>query len=215
MLFIFVRTVKEKGNSFSYKLIMKILDSLFNPVYGYVRAAIAILLGAIFIIWPDISLNYIVQFIGVALIIIGLIPLISSMKDKQAAFLSANGVFDIILGIVLLVMPSFFVSIIMLVVGLFFITFGIGQLTNLVSANKYSKVVLRYYILPILLTLFGIILIFNPFKSVTTFLMIIGIALVVYGVSEVISTYKVRKAMKNSGLFEPKVVDADYEEVKE
>ena len=193
---------------------MKILDSLFNPVYGYIRAVVAILLGAIFVIWPDISVNYIVQFIGASLVIIGLIPLISSMRNKQAVFLSANGVFDVLLGIVLLAMPSFFVSLIMLVIGLFFITFGIGQLTNLFNAKKYSSVAWRYYVLPSLLTIFGIILIFKPFKGVTTLLMVIGIALVVYGVSEIISTYKVRKAMKNSGLFEPDVIDAKYEEVK-
>lgn len=194
---------------------MKILSSLFNPVYGYVRAAIAVLLGSIFLIWPEISVNSIVQFIGVALIIIGIVPLIGQFKKKPMTFLSANGVFDILLGIVLLIMPGVFVSLIMIIVGLFFVTFGIGQLSNLIGASRYGKIAWHFFLLPGMITIFGILLLFNPFTASTTILMVIGAALVVYGISEVISTIKVRKYMKNSGLYEPEVVDAKYEDVKD
>ena len=194
---------------------MKVFNNLFNPIYGYVRSIIAILLGAALIIWPEVSLSTIVQIIGIALIVIGIVPLLGLAKKQQMTFLSATGVFDVLLGLVLLVSPKFFVSLIMIVVGLFFITFGVGQLSNLFNAQKYSKVAWRFYVLPICLTIFGIVLLFNPFSSTATLLMLVGIALVVYGVSEVISTFKVRKAMKNSGLYEKDVVDATYEEVKD
>jgi len=194
---------------------MKIISNLFNPVYGYVRSIIAVLFGAALVIWPEVSLTTIVQVIGIALIVVGIIPLLGLAKNQKFYFLSATGVFDILLGIVLLVSPKFFVSLIMIVVGIFFITFGVGQLTNLYNAKKYSTVSWRFYVLPVCLTLFGIILLFNPFSSTATILMMVGIALMVYGISEIISTVKVRKAMKNSGLYEQDVEDATYEEVKD
>ena len=52
------------------------------------------------------------------------------------------------------------------------------------------------FIFPVLCVLGGILLIFKPFGVATAITLVAGIALLVYGVSDLISTWKMQKAMK-------------------
>lgn len=201
---------------------MRIFNGMFNPVYGYARAIAGIILGALLIIWPDVAPKTIVQIMGCFLVAIGAISFIVSIKKDKAAkqerqsnvdILSINGIFDLFFGLILLIFPSVFVTFVMFLLGLLLCIFGIGQIVNLFSAKKVLLVAWEYYILPVITTICGIVVMCKPFDSVKVLFIIFGVALIIYGVSELISTIKLRKAIKYKQSYEYRVEDSGYEDV--
>ncbi|MDD2595948.1 MAG: DUF308 domain-containing protein [Bacteroidales bacterium] len=202
---------------------MKIVNGLFNPTYGYARAFAGVALGVLLIIRPEVAAKTVVQIIGCFLIAIGAISFVLSFKkDKKnekdqprVDVLSVNGIFDLIFGLILLLIPNVFVAFLMFGLGLMLFVFGVGQIVNLISAKKFLTVSWAMFVLPVLTTVCGIALIFKPFESTKTLFIVFGVALVVYGVSELISTIKLRKVIKLKQSYEYRVEDSDYEEVKD
>lgn len=195
---------------------MKLLFSLFNPAYGFVRALVGLMLGLAMVVWPGTAAVTVVKLIGAVLIIIGAVSVAMSFKDSEGhpGLLSFNGFFDIVFGICLVVFASFFVKLIMYLFGLVMLIFGVGQIVNLSSVRKIVSVGVGYYVLPVLISICGLVLISNPFKAQEMLFMVFGAGLIVYSVSEIISTLILRKAYKvqkqhNDNLVE----DVAYEEI--
>ena len=71
-----------------------------------------------------------------------------------------------LLGIWLIVMPAFFVGILMYVLGALLVLGGIGQLMNFISIRKLTgSVPAIFYVIPVLLLLAGILILVNPFEA--------------------------------------------------
>lgn len=197
-------------------------NTLFNPTYGYVRSIAGILLGAALIVWPEVAPKTIVQIIGCFLIVVGIISFVLSLKKNKAAkddkvgvdLLSINGIFDMVFGAILLIIPNVFVTFLMIVLGLMLFVFGVGEIIGLISARKVSLVPWWMFVLPVIVLIGGVVIMFNPFQSAVTLFIFFGVSLVVYGISELISTIKLRKVIKYKQSFEYRVEDAPYEEVK-
>lgn len=102
----------------------------------------------------------------------------------------------------------------MIVLGLMLFVFGVGEIISLISARKVSLVPWWMFVLPVIVLIGGVVIMFNPFQSAVTLFIFFGVSLVVYGISELISTIKLRKVIKYKQSFEYRVEDAPYEEVK-
>ena len=190
---------------------MPIFQRIFSPAYGYARSVTCILIGAVLAIWPDMAAKTLVVVLGIALMIIGGVSIAISYKQSESVFgniMSFNGLFSILFGLLLVLFTEFFISLIMYIFGLLFILSGISELSGLISAGKYSKISVAYYILPVLVTVCGFILLFKPFQVERTIFIFTGLALIVYGLSELFATLKVKKVYQSQ-----QIEDAEYEEV--
>lgn len=205
---------------------MKLFKTLFSPAYGYFRAATAFLLGILLVLWPDIAAKSAIQIIGGAMIIIGGISILLSIIDKESHvdMMMVNGIFDILLGIVICCAPSFFLKLIIFVFGAVLLIFGIGQLANLLSARRAVKLGWGFYVIPAIVTAIGVALFFRPLAAGRSLFLLFGIVLLFYGVSELMATIKVRKAIRireeeaaryAEAMAARDAEDVEYEEVKE
>ncbi|MBP5210994.1 MAG: DUF308 domain-containing protein [Bacteroidales bacterium] len=190
---------------------MTFFNRIFSPAYGYARAIACIVIGLVMALWPDMAAKTLVVALGIVLIIVGGVSIAVSYKESDSLFgniMSFNGLFSILFGLVLVLFTDFFISLIMYIFGLLFIVFGISELSGLISAGKYSKIPFGYFILPVLVTVCGFILLFKPFQVERTIFMFTGCALIVYGLSELFATLKVKKVYKSH-----QIEDTEYEEV--
>lgn len=103
------------------------------------------------------------------------------------------GLGSVLLGAWLILMPGFFVNILMFVLGGVLLIAGIEQFATLISARKFGPVRAMYYILPALILLAGLLIIFYPMKVIEDTLVIFGAVILVYGVNELINWYKFKK----------------------
>ena len=104
-----------------------------------------------------------------------------------------DGAGSILFGAWLVVMPTFFVNILMYILGALLVIAGVQQIGMLVSARKWSVVPFGFYVMPALILLTGIMIIAYPFGAAANTFVIFGVASIFYGVIELLNWYKFRQ----------------------
>ncbi len=181
------------------------------------RAIIAIAAGVLMIMYREEMVKWLTIAIGVLFFLSGLISIVSycvrrNQYDRE--MFPIVGIGCAVLGIILALMPATVDKYLVYVFALILILGAINQFALLLTANSLlrnfeksfeEKVVVRcgygYWILPILLFLFGLLAIFYPRAIISAPLVFIGVALIVYGLSECVSAVKsfsVKKYVSNS-----------------
>lgn len=162
------------------------------------RSSLALVLGFVLVLWPEFAVNYVVITIGILFIIPGIFSLLNyftrSKKDPTTPnSFPIEGAGSILFGALLVSMPTFFVNILMYVLGALLVIGGIQQIVSLISARKWMLVPWGFYIIPVAILITGIIILLYPFGTVATTFVIFGIASIIYGLSELVNSYKFRK----------------------
>lgn len=171
------------------------MNSLNSSV---LRCVFAIVLGFILIVWPEAAVTYLVILIGICFIIPGIFSLLSyftrpKTEGEATPMFPIEGAGSIIFGVWLVVMPHFFVNILMYLLGALLIIAGVQQIMSLVSARKWSLVPFGFYVVPVLILIVGVAILAYPFSAAANTFVIFGIGCLFYGVSELINWYRFRR----------------------
>ena len=160
------------------------------------RVIFALVLGVILIARPSTAINYLVMTIGVLFLIPGLISiagyLFRSKQSSETMFL-IESIGSCFLGLALILAPGFFVGALMYILAAVLILAGFFQIRGLAVIRQQIKVPVGFYITPAIVLLVGVIILFNPFAVVETTFMILGIACVIYSISELVNYWKFLK----------------------
>ncbi len=212
---------------------MGIIYSLTNRTNSIVRGVIFLILGIALLFWPANMLNLIVQLIAAFLIATGVVTLVFTLKakskeeaDGQRSFISSfatvNVVVYICFGALIFIFPGFFVSILVFLFGVILLMLGLGQLANLFLSSRHTSMPAYFYIVPVIITICGIMLFFQPFTTKDVLTMFFGACVAMYGIEEIISGWMLRKVefgkdgkfvQRNAPAVEAAVEDVPYEEV--
>lgn len=168
-----------------------------SKISGPLRALIALAIGVMMVLRPDNALTTVVKVIAAFILASGVVSLIVGLKEKKNGSLplmSFNALVDIIIGIVLFSAPGFVAKFIIYLIGFVLLGFGIMQILALFSAKRVMGLGLGAFILPTVVTLVGGFLLFNPFAE-SVMVTIAGAAIIVYGASELLSSWKMKKAI--------------------
>ena len=161
-----------------------------------VRIFFILLLGAVLIARPLIAINYLVITIGVLFLIPGLVSIFRHFRDKNHSepnLLLIESIGSCFLGLALILAPSFFISALMYIIAVVLIFSAVLQIRGLFILRKQFNVSVFFYITPVLVLLIGAVILFNPFTIVETAFMVLGIACVIYGLSELVNYLKFLK----------------------
>lgn len=167
-----------------------------------IRAVIAILTGILLVSLPDLALIYVVYLVGFFTIAMGVVSLFTAIDHRKkgaenSSYLFFAGAFiNILLGIVLIFNPTFFINFLMIVIGLLLILIALLQLYSMYRSMKYGKIPFGMFILPIAVLVAGLLVVFNPFATLSTIVVIMGITLLFYGVSDLVIQYRIRQNLK-------------------
>ena len=205
---------------------MQIVYTSTNFKGAFFRAILAIILGLVLVIWPGTALKYTIMLIGVLFLVTGLTAFIISNRnreDRQRSLVPFSGIGSMVLGVLLLCIPSTFATIFMFVLGFILVIAAIGQFVTLSAARQFGHVAAVNYLFPVLILIAGIIVLFDPFKSAESVFILFGITAIFYGVTDLLNQYaikKMRKATEEKEQIvkmekEADVEDAEYEEIKD
>ncbi len=198
---------------------------------GPLKALAALIVGIMMVVNPDNAFASVVKLIAVFLLASGLVSLFVGLKDKENSALPLmmfNAAANICIGLLLFIFPGFVAKFIIYLIGFALLVFGIMQLVTLFSARSMVAMGVLAYVLPALVTMLGAFMLFNPFAG-SVMSTIAGIALIIYGASELLSSWKMKKAVEEyeihmtqetkqaapedmSGV---EIKDVDYEKVDE
>lgn len=162
------------------------------------RCLFAIALGLVLVLWPEAAVTYLVITVGICFILPGVFTLLGyftreKVEGEPSPMFPIDGAGSVLFGAWLVIMPQFFVSILMYILGALLVIAGIQQIVSLVSARKWSIVPLGFYIIPILILITGIMILVYPFGAAANTFVIFGVACLIYGISELINWYKFRQ----------------------
>jgi len=203
-----------------------------NKFNGPLRALTAIAIGIVMVISRTNALELAVQIIAAFLFASGIVSLIVGYRQRKngtMGLMGFNGIVDIILGLLLFFFPGFVAGLLIYLIAFVLICFGFFQLLGLGSASRVVKLGLWSYVLPFLVLAAGIFLMTKPAFLGEAIGVVAGAALIVYGVSELFSSWKMRKAIdeyeiRQTGAQSTSVQDdttvtvvkdVDYEKVEE
>lgn len=203
---------------------MQIVYSTTSFKGTFTRAILAIVVGAVLVIWPDVALRYIIMFIGAMFLMTGLVAFIVSNKNREEhrrSLVPFSGIGSMALGLLLLCLPSFFMTIFMFVLGFMLVVAAIGQFVALTVARQYGMISPVSYLFPVLILVAGIVVLFDPFASAESVFILFGITAIFYGITDLINQSVIRKIRKNAEEqeriekmeTEPEVEDAEFEEL--
>ncbi len=164
---------------------------------GPLRALVALAVGAMMVINPNEALTTVVKIFAAFMIASGLVSLFVGLKERKNGSLplmSFNAVVDVLIGLALFMAPGFVARFIIYLIGFALLAFGAVQLIALASARRVMNMGLGVFILPTLVTLVGGFILFNPFAE-NIMVMIAGATMIVYGASELLSSWKMKKAI--------------------
>lgn len=174
--------------------------------------------GIFLLLKPETAINIVCYVLGVILVLWGVVSIIQFFSDKNSTnYLSISfifGAFVFIFGIIILIKPSIIASIVPLLLGVWMVINGVTKLSYSLSLYKTNKNILSV-IGSILIIVFGVTLIFNPFEGAKGLTQIIGIALIVYSVLDLAESISIAFSLKSKeDPSEGKIIEAEYKEKK-
>ena len=201
-----------------------------NRFSGITRAVAALAIGVVMVVSRTDAMVLAVRIMAAFLLASGIVSLVLGYRDRQNSrmpLMGVNGTVDILIAVLIFMFPQFVAGLIVYLIGFALLGFGIFQLVALVSANRVMKVGFMAFLMPVLVLLAGAFLLARPTFIGTAVGTVAGAALIIYGVSELLSSWKMRKAMDEYEIRQgpkeepqqesqaPDVKDVDYEKVDE
>lgn len=196
-----------------------------NRFSGLIRALFAIAVGVVMVASKANALELAVQIIAAFLVATGVVTFVVGLKTRKQGelnLLAVNAFVDVLLGILLFIFPGFVVNIMIYIIGFALLAFGVMQIVSLISATKMTVVGLWSFVMPVLVLIAGGFLIAKPSFIGESIGIIAGVSLIIYGVSELISAWKMRKAIEEYEIqkneikeADAKIEDVEYEKVDE
>lgn len=200
-----------------------------NRFTGPFRALIALATGVVMIVYKEQAMDLVVKIIAAFLLASGFVSLAVGLRkknDSSSKLMTFNAVVDVLIAALLFLFSGAVADLIIYLIGFVVLGFGIFQLIALISANRVSKVGIFALVMPVLVIGAGAFLLFNPEFIKSSVSLVAGIALLIYGASELLSSWKMKKAMdeyeitrmpQDKPAEEPvaEVKDVDYEKVDE
>lgn len=197
---------------------------------GLMRALTAIAIGVVMVWSKANALNIAVQIIAAFLVASGVVSFVVGYRNREngsLALMGVNAIVDVLLGLMLFLFPGFFAGLLVYLIAFVLIGFGLFQLVALGSANSVFRMGALAFILPVIVLLLGMFLLIRPSFIGETMGIVAGVALMVYGISELLSSWKMKKAIDEYEIKFPAehpetkpeeetpVRDVDYEKVDE
>lgn len=122
----------------------------------------------------------------------------AGMKPSPFVWGSVAG--GIIFGVLLMVMPGFFVDYLIYTFGILLIICGIMQITTISGGMRHLGISGWFLAMPIIAVMLGLVIIISGSQAAQSLIMILtGIALACYGINGIID-YVRRVSLKNKGI---------------
>ena len=162
------------------KLRKKFSDNIFNVIVGGIFAIV----GLFVLLFPDTSLMTVCYILGTACLIGGIIRTIRYIKDKKE---STPNIIDITSGIVLLAIafmlllhPKFLMSVLPFIMGVAIVIYGVSSFFS-GKGGLFSKT------FSVIIGIYGVSLVLNPFKGATSITSMVGFGLLIFGIIKIVS----------------------------
>lgn len=172
-------------------------------------------LGIVLVAWPEATIDVLCKVLATAIIVIGIVQIISCVVNRAGYPVSAIlGVIVLLVGIWIFLQPQKLVSLVPIVIGVILLVHGLQDLQMALETKRYGYT--RWWIMAVIAVIsviLGVVCVINAFGIVALTFRIIGIALIYDGVTDfwialkAVWTQRVKEK-------EEAALESEYKEVK-
>lgn len=181
-----------------------------------ITSIVLMILGILLIFQSETTIMIISYIVGGILVAAGALALVRYIKNAKEPRLNNEldimyGIITIIFGFIIIKNYQAVASVIPIVLGIGIIISSAAKLNYAfqLKANK-NNLWKTTMIISIISTIFGVILLFNPFKAAMGIMKVIGILIVIYAVLDLISTIAIKSSVtKIHKAVEETIADAE------
>lgn len=166
------------------------MSKIISKLPFFIQSIVYVVLGFILFLKPGTSLVLISRIASALLIVVGIINAVRALakKDTMGSFVFPGGVLCVIIGAYLFYKPATITNILVIILSFGIILSGIFKLQNaieLVKAKAQGWWV--FLIIAVLVLAYGLVTLFNPFKTTELLIKFLGIGFIVSGVIDFFS----------------------------
>ena len=167
----------------------------------FVFCVLAIVLGVLCVVFAEAFATAIPYVVGALVIIDGIYTLINYFLRKDIAlpnnFALAQGLINIVLGILILLSTEFFSMAFGIIVAICLLVYGLFQLNLCINLKKLNKSYIWDIVEAILLIVFAILLLVFSNSAMEIIMIVIGSGMIIVGLYVAIKTIILNKQLNN------------------
>lgn len=161
------------------------------------RALVFVALGILMIVAKADAMELVVKIFAAFILAAGIVSIFVGFRQKKEGTMPLsffNALTNVVIAALLFIFSGLVAKFVSYLLGFVLFGFGMFQLSVLMSMRKNVQVSIAAYILPVLVTLAGVVIFFFPEFFGQSLGLIAGIALIVYGASDLMSAFKMKSA---------------------
>lgn len=165
---------------------------------GITKAVIFAILGLLLIIYPIQVVKTVTTIFGIASLLTGAIVLYSAISkrgkgESAAIFPLIEGALSVIIGLILVLVPSISLTILAIMIGVWIIIEGVLRISasfdmKKAGINQWG----RSLFVGLLFLILGILVIFHPELTSKALIIWIGVALLIFGIINILVVYQLK-----------------------
>lgn len=163
-----------------------------------VQSILFIVLGLVLLLIPGITLVTVVYLIGTIFAVSGVLSLVAYFREKSANYRMsgalATGILLLLIALFMFIFPAAVAGFFAIILGLVLMLCGVF---NVVRATPLRMVAPGFWItnvlVGILVAIGGVVIIWNPFETTELMVQVLGVLLIVSGISDLVCERSVRK----------------------
>lgn len=165
-----------------------------KKIWNYIISILCIVIGIYLIIKPVKSFETVVYAIGIILLVEGIIKCIFYLikKEKISSIALAEGIINIVFGLILVGNPNLTVKVVSIFIGIWFIIKSSADLYEVLSLKK-NTISHRDLVVCIIKLILGLIILTTPIIATIFTGYLLGVLIVLIGVVNIINNIKDKK----------------------
>ena len=159
--------------------------------YSLLRAACALVIGLVLVLFPDQAAQYLVITVGCVFLVPAFVSVVAHFARPAAERrgFPLLGIGSFLFGLWLVIAPAFFADLLTYVLGFILLMGGVQEIAALSAARRWMRVPVGFYVVPVLILLAGLFALFNPLGARSTAFIVIGVTCFVYALSELVNWF--------------------------
>ena len=178
----------------SFRCFVSYIYVFVGMVNSVIRGLVVVLVGVLLVSMNGRALPVLVRLLGVVFFLPAFVSLVNLYMTRKGApllplfMMSVINIGSIVFGACLMLFPVAFLELFVVLLALLLLCFSVFQLFVVLAVCKAEKNRWALLSVPLLLAVVAVLMLFNPFGTISTASVVLGICVVLSGLSDIVIT---------------------------
>lgn len=164
------------------------LDTVRSNIIA--QAVLSIVLGAFLALMPQTTTLTVVYLLALYLAVSGIASLVAYFRSKGERYKSTgvlvSAVFLLVVALLVFLFPQVVAGFFSFILGFLLAIGGVVNVVRAIELRGFGSMWIPMLVVGVLVAIGGVVIIVNPFETTVTFVLVLGILLIVKGIADLV-----------------------------